>query len=336
MNNLPQDPKPEMSRQSKAAHAELERALSMHFDGNKAGALKSLRNALRQDPALADQPLANNLAREITGLPASEALKSVVNDQVNKDLIHSAKAERQETPTMQRQRNMLMVLAVLLVVFIGLCAWMAGSGAFEVYLDAIRITQLQSQKGNLDGYDYYLAVPKGLAPDNGWPMVVVFHGYGGNGEQVLPLAKTFNDAGAVFVAPTLGEYRPNPGNGPLEPVSRILTEIGNQYPIQSRGAILLGHSQGGSFAYRFSVYYPGQVAGVVTAGAPEFDGIYPKRNIPYIFTWGELDGLQQFVLPMVYPIQNQGFNVRTYIVPDVGHELSQYAIDQTLILLEQP
>ena len=127
-----------------------------------------------------------------------------------------------------------------------------------------------------------------------------------------------------------------PGNGPLEPAANILVELGNQHPLQARGAILLGHSQGGSFAYRFSVYYPGLVAGVVTAGAPEFDAIYPTKNIPYIFTWGELDGLQEFVLPMVYPIQNNGWNVRTAIVPDVGHELSRYAVDQTLNLLGQP
>lgn len=324
------------SQRSKEARTELERALSFHFQGDKVRALKSLRKSLSLDPALAKEKLASNLAKEITGLPVDDALKSLAESDTSHRLINAAQKTQRTNPQVRGQRYQLGLFLFLMVVLVGLFGWVISSGLADPFIGALRAVQLQSQKLTLNGYEYYVSVPGGDVPANGYPMVVVFHGYGGNGGQMLSLAKTFNDAGAIFVAPSLGEYLPNPGDGPLEPVSQILLEVGKQYSLERRGAILLGHSQGGSFAYRFSVQYSGQVAGVVTAGAPEFDAIFPTRNIPYIFTWGELDGLQEFVLPMVTPIQRRGYNVRTMIVPGVGHELSQYAIDQTLMLLGQP
>jgi pimeloyl-ACP methyl ester carboxylesterase len=73
---------------------------------------------------------------------------------------------------------------------------------------------------------------------------------------------------------------------------------------------------------------------VVATGAPELDAILPPRNIPYVFIWGELDELQNYVLPSAYAIRDRGFNVRTAIVPGVGHQVSQYAVDQVLMLLK--
>ena len=318
---------PRRSRQSKDAKDELDRAFSLHFQGNKAGALKSLRRALELDPSLSNDMYVSNLAKEITGLHAKDVLHDLSDRNTSRELIRTAQKERLSTPQARRQLNLLPIIALLLVVIIGFGIWVVGSGT---------IGQPQSQKASLGGYEYYLSVPNGPVPESGWPIVVAFHGYGGNGGHMMPLAETFNDAGAIFLAPTLGKYQPNPGKGPLQPAANILVDVGKQHPLQARGAVLLGHSQGGSFAYRFSVYYPNLVAAVVTAGAPEYDAIYPTKNMPYIFTWGELDGLQEFVLPMVYPIQNRGWNVRTVIVPDVGHELSQYAVDQALILLGQP
>jgi predicted esterase len=315
------------SPRSKNARDELERALSLHLQGNKTGALKSLRKALELDPSFSTDIYVSNLAKEITGLPAKDALHDLSDRSTSRELIHTAKKEQRRTPQARRQLGLLPILGLFLVVIVGLGIWVVRSGT---------LAQPQSQKASLGGYEYYLSVPGGSAPETGWPIVVVFHGYGGNGGQMMPLAETFNDAGAIFLAPSLGRYRPNPGKGPLQPAAEILAKVGREYPLQSRGAILLGHSQGGSFAYRFSVYYPNMVAGVVTAGAPEYDAVYPQKNMPYIFTWGELDEIHEYVLPMAYPIQNRGWNVRTVIVPGVGHELSQYAVDQTLILLQQP
>ncbi len=140
------------------------------------------------------------------------------------------------------------------------------------------------------------------------------------------MAENFTNAGAILIAPTLGEYMPNPGDGPIGPVSQILAEIKVKYPVQPRGAVLLGFSQGGAFAFRFSLRHPEQVYGVVTAGAPEYDQVFPAKNsMPYVFSWGTQDGLQNFVIPQhVQPLQAAGYNIKTVIIPGYGHEITPF------------
>ncbi len=145
----------------------------------------------------------------------------------------------------------------------------------------------------------------------------------------------FTREGIAYVAPTFGGYEPYPGIGPIEPMRQILEDLSSQIPIDLSRVVLLGFSQGGTFAYRFSVYHPEWVSGVVTAGAPDLDAGKPTRgDIPYVFTWGELDGLQNMVLPSsVYPLINQGYNVRYQIISGAGHEVTPYAIDMALALV---
>lgn len=326
---------PVSTRQAKAARNELERALSLHFQGDRSKAIQRLCKALELDPALANERLTANLAHELTGLPAHDALGSLINPDRSQELIEVSQRERRKTPPTLRQRFMTAMLVVAVMTLLGMCTWSSSSGLFDSYIRSFRMIGRQTQKSNLDGYDYYAIVPGGSPPTDGWPVVVALHGNGGQGGDMLFLADTFNKAGAILVAPTFDEYQPSSSGGPIEPMSRILTEVGRLHPLQARGAILFGHSQGGSFAYRFSVRHPEQVAGVVTAGAPEFDSIYPARyNMPYVFTWGELDWLQEYVLPSVYPIQNDGYNIHIAIVPGAGHEISSYAIEQVLHMIE--
>lgn len=336
MNNPSRNSQPGFAPQSKAARIELDEAVTLHFRGNKAGALKALHQALEHDPALAGEPFTANLAQAITGLPAAEALKSVADASESQELIYIAKKERRATPQVHRDRTSLVLLVTLSILAIVFFVWAINDDTFDIFNGRFSKADVVKQNATLDGYHYYVSVLTDRAPEGGWPVVVAFHGYGSDATQMAPLAETFNEAGAIFLAPSLGTYEPNPGDGPLLSVSRMLAKVGEEHPVQSRGAILLGFSQGGSFAYRFSVYYSNQVAGVVTAGAPELDPILPSRNIPYIFTWGELDELQQFVMPQALTIQNRGYNVRTAIVPGVGHAVSQYAIDQVLLLLKEP
>jgi predicted esterase len=331
MNGTSQNSKNGLTRQAKEARAEMERALSFHFQGNKADALKALRKALMLDPSLAEETSPVNLARELTGLPASEAVSSLTAGSSGQAMIHTAQREWRRAPVMRRQRSLFAIFIFLFLVFVGLFIWSIYDGTLQ---RALGQPPAPAQKYTLDGYEYYVSLPRGGAPAAGWPVVVAFHGYGGNAEQMLALAAPMNDAGAILVAPSFGTYEPNPGNGPIEMASRILTELGKQYPLQSRGAILFGFSQGGTFAYRFSVHYSAQVAGVVAMGAPELDGILPSRNIPYVFMWGELDELQYYVMPSAQTIQSRGFNVRTVIIPGLGHAINQASIDPVLELLK--
>jgi Tfp pilus assembly protein PilF len=90
MNNTLQNSKNKLSRQSEAARVEMERALSFHFQGDKADALKALRKALKLDPSLARETLPSNLAHELIGLPALDALASLMDGNSSQAIIDTA------------------------------------------------------------------------------------------------------------------------------------------------------------------------------------------------------------------------------------------------------
>lgn len=321
------------SGRAKAARLELEQALSFHFRGERASALKAIRKALALDPGLASERLTGNLAHELTGLPVREALDSLVGERSGKELIQAAQRQQKDQVPSFRPRFTSVLLVLALVVLFGMYVWADRTGVIGSYVTSFRMLSWERQKHSLGGYEYYALVPAGSPPPGGWPVVVALHGNHGQGSHMLPFAQTFLDEGILFIAPSFDTYDPWP-SGPLEVLSRIMNEVGKEHPLQARGAVLLGHSRGGTFAYRFSVYYPGQVAGVVTAGAPEFDAVAPARaSMPYVFTWGERDFLLELASPAAFALRGSGYNVRIYSVPAAGHEMTQFAVEKALELL---
>ena len=330
MNFSPQDRK--LTEREKNARAELNHAISMHLQGNKAGALKAIRQSLALDPALAQEKLAPNLAKELTGLPAQEALALLTNADASKTLMRSAIQDERQASKAKPLSISVYALVALVVVLVGMVGFGLAFGKFNSVAESVQAIQQQMHIHQSSGYDYYLFVPEGSAPEGGWPVVVALHGLGGQAEHMIWMAENFTDAGVIFIAPTYYGFEPYPGDGPIEPLSQLLKEIGAQYPVQSRGAVLLGLSQGGTFAFRFSLRRPAQVYSVVTAGAPEYDQVFPAPSqMPYIFTWGALDGLQDYVIPgHVKPMLEAGYNIQTYIIAGYGHEVSPFAIEQAL------
>ena len=324
---------PVSTRQAQAARSALEQALSFHFRGETLRALKSLRKALELNPGLVDEPLTGNLARELTNLPTQDALKSLVSEDLGKELIETAKRTQKRVPISFKPGLAGVLLVIALITLLGMSFWSMRTGLFDSYWKSFRMMRWETQKYRLGGYEYYAIVPGGSPPEGGWPVVVALHGMGGQGNHMLPLAETFVDEGVVFIAPTFDKYNPYP-KGPIDTLSSILNEVDKKHPIQARGVVLLGHSQGGSFAYRFSVYYPEQVYGVVTAGAPEFDAIPPARyDMHYVFTWGEYDWLQEMMLPTAFALRNSGFNVSIHSVAGANDEMTQFAVEKALAML---
>jgi predicted esterase len=332
--NYSQVSQKKLTEQEKTARVELNRAISLHLQGNKAGALKAIRHALALDPTLAQEKLAPNLAKELTGLPAQEALALLTNADASKTLMESAHRDERQAARTKPVSISVYALVGLLAVLTGMLGFGLAFGKFNSVIESVQAIQLQTHIHKSGGYEYYLFVPDGSAPEGGWPVVVALHGLGGQAEHMIWMAKNFTDAGVIFIAPTYNGYEPYPGDGPIEPLSQLLKEIGTQYPVKSR-TVLLGFSQGGTFAFRFSLRHPEQVYSVVTAGAPEYDQVFsPPSAIPYVFTWGELDGLQDFVIPgHVQPLQQAGYNIKTYVIRGYGHEVSPFAIEQTLNLV---
>jgi hypothetical protein len=330
--NLP--PERKLTEQEKSARVQMNSALSQYMQGNKSGALKAFRQALALDPTLAREKMVINLAQELTGLPAQEAFKSLMDADASKDMIQSARKQDQKSAPAKPPSAAAFALIALALVMLGMVVWGIATSRFDNALARLNLVQLETGKRSAGGYDYYVAVPDGEPPEYDWTVVVGIHGMNGNGSSMMNFAENFTNEGAIFIAPTFGGFEPFPGDGPIDALSQILYDVASAYPVQPR-AVLLGMSQGGEFAFRFSVYHPEQVYGVVTAGAPAFDqNVPPPVGIPYVFTWGELDGLQDYVIPgHVVPLQGMGYNIVTYIVPGYGHEVTPLSIEQALMMM---
>lgn len=318
------------------AHLKFERALSLHLSDKTENAINVFSKALDLNPDLCEEDqVAANLAVELTGLPAEEAVSVLLDEEQREGVLGLSHQEQEKTET-KRAPVTLYLLIIAVLALIGLSYNFVRAGYLDRYRTWITLNLSNRYRHTSGGRKYYLIPPSGQKPPEGWPVVVGLHGYGGNGKNMLPIANTFTRRGIVYVAPTFGNYDPNPGAGPINPMVKILEDVNNQYPLHNRGVVLLGFSQGGTFAYRFSVYHPEWVAGVVTAGAPELDAIAPARqDLPYVFTWGSEDGLQDYVLPAsVFPLMNGGYNVSYNVIQGAGHEITPYAIEQALQMVK--
>ncbi len=317
-----------------AARVYLDRALSLHIAADTNNALKMLIQAIDLYPACVNDRVTANLASELTGFPPEEALRKL-RDKSQRENIVSTTRKASRKPQKQRRPLTLILLITALAALSIVTIYFMQTGYLDNYFAVLRSYNWKRHKHVVVGTEYYLIPPRGNPPDNGWPVVVGLHGYGGNGGHMLHHASTFTSQGAIFISPTFGKYEPMPGAGPIAPMKQILDDSNLQHPIDPRRVVLLGFSQGGDFAYRFSIYYPELIAGVVTAGAPSLDAGTPARaDLPYVFTWGKSDGLQNHVLPdIVYPLINRGYNVKYAVIEGAGHEVTPYALESVLQML---
>lgn len=323
-------------RERDTAERKVQRALSLQMQGKNPQALRELSKALTLNPALKEDQLPRNLAAELTGFPPQDALRQLLEPGRNQELVERLQGKKdQQRKTRGRPVSVLLLIFSVLVLA-GASFYFIRSGSLDHWQAWLTRTLAGRHRHSAGGTVYYLLTPRGEAPEDGWPVVVGLHGYGGDGRDMLAVAGEFTSSGMVYAAPSFGKYSPNPGPGPIGAMREILTDVSTRAPINDRGVVLLGFSQGGTFAYRFSVYHSELVAGVVTAGAPSLDPIEPSQfDLPYFFTWGSLDGLQDFVLPSsVYPLIDRGYNVRFQTIPGAGHEVTPFAVEQARLIAE--
>jgi predicted esterase len=315
----------------------VQRAFTLYSTDQTKKAIKVFTKALEINPGLEGQTFAANLAMELTGLPLETAFSSLRGEDWQKEVLESI-----QEPEKEKIRKPIRPLSVILLILAFAALGVVSSrfikdGTFDRYRVLIASRLGGGNEHAAGGYKYLLLKPMGRAPEGGWPVVIALHGFGGQGSDMMGVASLFTREGIVYVAPSFGSYAPYPGSGPIESMLQILNDVNSQMPIDPDRVVLLGFSQGGTFAYRFSLYHPEWVGAVVTAGAPDLSAGKPTENMPYVFTWGELDGLQDMVLPAhVYPLVDQGYNnINYFIISGAGHEVTPYAIDTAIALTNQ-
>jgi phospholipase/carboxylesterase len=212
---------------------------------------------------------------------------------------------------------------------------------------------------------YAAHVPPGDGP---FPTILMLHGWGASGHDLLGLAPIVHGGEALVLCPqgpVAFQIAPEQAPGllgygwwPITPdreiddtafdaarqaVKGFLDEAVERYPVDPRKLVVIGFSQGGVMAYDLVLSDPGRFAGLVALSTwmPEHvDAAIPAQdaleNFPALVIHGTKD-------PMI-PVENaqesrqrllaRGVNVQ-YREFEMEHEISQDALRELVIWLEE-
>jgi phospholipase/carboxylesterase len=134
-------------------------------------------------------------------------------------------------------------------------------------------------------------LPTGYEPNYPYPLLVFFHGQGGNEEQILRLAPRLSRRNFICISlrgPQETELRRDgrPGYGwgaschdsHLEDyVFGAIEQTRRHYHVHSERIFLAGFCEGATLAYRLGLLYPSRFAGVIS-----LNGAMPRRSGPLL------------------------------------------------------
>jgi phospholipase/carboxylesterase len=147
-----------------------------------------------------------------------------------------------------------------------------------------------SQLESFRGQPVRTFLPTGYEPNYPYPLLVFFHGHGGNEEQIIRLAPDLSRRNYVCIAlrgpEPLGQGRdgqPAFGWGGDEPcdaqiedyVFRAIEQTRRVYHVHSERIFLAGFCEGAQLAYRMGLAFPEKFGGVIS-----LNGSMPRTGGP--------------------------------------------------------
>ena len=168
-----------------------------------------------------------------------------------------------------------------------------------------------------------LLTPSAIEPDRSYPLITVFHGAGRQDEMLVKACREEPDRrGALFLIPRSVEpswdlIHGGPGQCDLEFLEYAWDLIYRRYPIDPRRQVLIGYSDGASYALSLALSNPGffDAALCWAAGFASMDraavGAENKRTRFYL-EYGTADPLfpfDQIALPMRENLTRAGYRV---------------------------
>ena len=209
--------------------------------------------------------------------------------------------------------------------------------------------------------DFKTLVPKnGVKPTS---MVILLHGYGSNGDDLISLAPYMQSAlpDTIFISPnaphpcegnpyggfqwfSLAEYTPEKLYEGTKAAAPILTDFiqeqAKAYDLCPDKVALLGFSQGTMMALYAGLHYPEKLAGILGySGALTGEGDLPTAdNTPPIYLiHGEADS----VVPVAayhhatQALTEKGFRVDGHTTPHLEHSIDEEGITKGIAFLAQ-
>jgi phospholipase/carboxylesterase len=146
-------------------------------------------------------------------------------------------------------------------------------------------------------------LPTGYEPRYPYPLLVFFHGQGGNEEQILRLAPRLSRRNYICISLrgplALGARRDGRlgftwgegGHDTLieEYMLRAVEQTRRNYHVHSERIYLAGFGDGGTLAYRLGLTFPERLAGVIS-----LNGCMPRQGGP-LLRLPEIRGLRIFI-----------------------------------------
>jgi phospholipase/carboxylesterase len=146
-------------------------------------------------------------------------------------------------------------------------------------------------------------LPINYEPRYPYPLLVFFHGHGGNEEQIMRLAPRLSRRNYISIGlrgPTHlgcradGQKRFSWGDGGSSTLIedyliRAVEQTRLSYHVHSERIYLAGFAEGAAMAYRLGLTFPEKLAGVIS-----LNGIMPRHNRP-LLRLPEARGLRVFI-----------------------------------------
>ena len=146
-------------------------------------------------------------------------------------------------------------------------------------------------------------LPVGYEPRYAYPLLVFFHGHGGNEEQILRLAPRLSQRNFISIGlrgPVGLGPRPNGQSGygwgdgvhaglVEEYLLRAVQQTRLHYHVHSERIYLAGFAEGATMAYRLGLTMPEKLAGVVS-----LNGNMPRQDRP-LLRFPEVRSLRAFI-----------------------------------------
>jgi polyhydroxybutyrate depolymerase len=166
--------------------------------------------------------------------------------------------------------------------------------------------------------DYLLCIPKGLSKNSAVPLILAFHGGGGDSDQfaeITNLSKRAGDFGFVVAYPQGFGRSWNAGDccGPAQRrgvddvafVRALLDDLESLFKVDQQRIFATGFSNGDMFSYRLACELSDRIAAIATSSAPldlppnvpaspGLPRCIPRRPMPVMHFHGLADAVAPF------------------------------------------
>ncbi len=147
-------------------------------------------------------------------------------------------------------------------------------------------------------------LPTGYEPNYPYPLLVFFHGHGGDEEQAARFAPHLSRRNYICISlrgtaclglrgegrPAYGWGQDGDGETTVEDyVLRAVEQTRRSYHVHSERVYLAGFCEGATLAYRLGLSFPEKFAGVIS-----LNGTMPKRGCP-LSRWNAIRPLKVFI-----------------------------------------